>query len=281
MPWEPQTWSFYLSAPLTWFWLVMGAAVGSFLNVCIYRVPRKIFFKHARSVCPACGAPIAAWHNIPILSWLWLRGRARCCGAPIPVGYLLVEVATALIFPAIYWKFPFVLEYHGGLQVDPQEFIRFMHLAIFVCVLLVCSVIDLQFQIIPDVISLPMIALTPAVVMIHPELSWQSALLGVLLGGGVLFGIAWIYYLIRKEAGMGMGDVKLLAAIGGWLGYEALIPTVFIASVAGAVVGVTGIIATRRLTLKSALPFGPFLALGAVIYFVFGHQLQEYLFQTP
>ncbi|MEN9834271.1 MAG: hypothetical protein RL011_464, partial [Pseudomonadota bacterium] len=147
--------------------------------------------------------------------------------------------------------------------------------AIFCSVLIVCSVIDLRLMIIPDVISLPMIALTPLVVYVHPDLDWISASLGIVLGGGSLYAIAWLYWIVRREVGMGMGDVKLLAAIGGWLGYQAILPTVLYGSVAGALTGLSMMLVTRRLTMRSAIPFGPFLALGAIIHLFAGPLIQQ------
>ena len=170
----------YLTSPITWISFAFGACIGSFLNVCILRIPQKTFFQNLRSHCPACGASIPFWHNIPILSWLILRGKAACCKAPISVQYPIVEAFTAVMFVCIYWNFPFVVRSGGMITLDSAETIRFLHAAVFCSLLLVCSVIDLHLQIIPDVISLPMVAFTPLVVFLHPELDWQSALYGVL-----------------------------------------------------------------------------------------------------
>lgn len=266
----------HLQSPITWLFFVLGALFGSFYNVVIYRVPRRIFFAHARSVCPACGTPIPFWHNIPILSWIFLRGRAACCGARISVQYPLVELASALLFATIYWIFPFVIR-GSGFAIDSAEMIRCFHALIFTSLLLICSVIDLEHQIIPDVLSLPMLALTPLVVYLHPDLDWKSALIGVLIGGGSLYAVAWLYYLIRRDYGLGMGDVKLLAAIGGWLGYQSILTTIFWGSILGSIVGVGVIIYSRKLDLKIRLPFGPFLSVAAVSYLLFGQFLAEYL----
>jgi leader peptidase (prepilin peptidase)/N-methyltransferase len=274
----------YLSAPITWITLMFGAIVGSFLNVCIYRIPEGTFFANTRSVCRACGAPIPAYLNVPILAWFFLRGKARCCGVKLSFQYPAVEAATAVIFAVLYWKFPFVTLGEATLTWDYANVMRYAHAVIFVCLLLVCSVIDLHHMIIPDVISLPMIALTPAVVYLHPDLDWLSALIGVVVGGGSLYAIAWLYWLLRKEVGMGLGDVKLLAAIGGWMGYQAIIPTVFFGSLLGASVGLGIMAVSRKLTLKSAIPFGPFLAAGAIIHLMVGPAIQEtllHLFPAP
>jgi leader peptidase (prepilin peptidase)/N-methyltransferase len=269
--------SAHLQSPLTWLFFVLGAMMGSFYNVCVYRIPRKIFFAEARSVCPNCGQPIPFWHNVPIVSWLLLRGKARCCGVRISAQYLFVEVFTALIFPTIYWLFPFVISWETGLVVDSPEMIRCFHALIFTSLLLICSVIDFEHQIIPDVLSLPMILATPLVVYLHPDLDWKSALIGVLVGGGSLYTVAWLYFVVRKKYGLGMGDMKLLAAIGGWLGYQSILTTIFWGSILGSFIGLGVIIVRRKMDLDTKLPFGPFLSLAAVGYLLFGHYLAEYL----
>jgi leader peptidase (prepilin peptidase)/N-methyltransferase len=269
--------SVHLQSPLTWLFFVLGAMMGSFYNVCIYRIPRKIFFAEARSVCPSCGQAIPFWHNIPIFSWLLLRGRARCCGAKISVQYFLVELFTAILFPTIYWLFPFIVSWQSGLVVDSPDMIRCFHALTFTSLLLICSVIDFEHQIIPDVLSLPMLLATPLVVYLHPDLDWKSAALGVVLGGGSLYTVAWLYYLIRRDYGLGMGDVKLLAAIGGWLGYQSILTTIFWGSILGSFVGLGVIIIRRKMDLKTRLPFGPFLSIAAASYLLFGQFLAEYL----
>jgi leader peptidase (prepilin peptidase) / N-methyltransferase len=267
----------HLQSPLTWIFFVLGALMGSFYNVCIYRIPRKIFFAKARSVCPSCGAPIPFWHNIPIISWFVLRGRAACCGSRISVQYAFVEIFSAILFATVYWIFPFVIHWEGGLLFDSPDLLRCIHALVFTSLLLICSVIDLEHQIIPDVLSLPMLLATPLVVFLHPDLDWKSALIGVLVGGGSLYTVAWLYYLIRRDYGLGMGDVKLLAAIGGWLGYQSILTTIFWGSILGSLVGVGVIIFRRKMDLKIRLPFGPFLATAAASYLLFGQFLAEYL----
>jgi leader peptidase (prepilin peptidase)/N-methyltransferase len=263
--------------PIIWLLFVMGAVVGSFLNVCILRLPEGTFFKQARSHCDHCGKLIPFYLNIPILSWFLLRGKSRCCHRPLSIQYPLIEVVTALMFVGIYLLFPFKIEGAQRIVLDPAQFIRFTHFLLFCCVMLVCSVIDLYHQIIPDVLSLPMIALSPLVAAIHPELTLMSSVIGALLGGGILYAVAWLYYLVRREYGLGMGDVKLLAAIGGWLGWQAILPTILMASVLGAVVGIFLILLTKKATLTTAIPFGPFLVLGSILHFVYGRQLSQLL----
>lgn len=267
----------HLYNPLTWIFFVVGAIFGSFFNVCVYRIPRKIFFADKRSKCPNCDAYIPYWLNIPILSWLFIRGRARCCGQAISVRYPLVELGTAILFATIYWVFPFVLRWDAGLTVDSSELIRCVHAMVFCSLLLISSLIDLEHQIIPNVLSVPMILVSPLVVYLHPELDWKSSLIGVALGGGSLYAVAWLYYLIRRDYGLGMGDVKLLAGIGGWLGYQSILTTVFWASMLGSVVGIGVIIVSKKMDFKVRLPFGPFLSIAAISYLLFGQFLAEYL----
>jgi len=264
--------------PFSWVVFAFGCLFGSFFNVCIYRIPRKIFWKTSRSHCPACDAAIPSWHNIPVVSWLFLRGKAACCGARISIQYPLVEFGTGVLWVLVYATFPFVLLNTGSLAVDSAELLRFAHALVFSSVLLICSVIDLEHQIIPDVLSLPLIAMAPLAAMFHPELDLKSCVIGIVLGGGLFYAIAWIYFLVRKEYGLGLGDVKLLAGIGGWLGYQAVLTTIFWASMLGSIIGVTVIMLSRKKTdMKLKLPFGPFLSLAAIVLLLFGSQLTDYI----
>ena len=272
---------YYLNNPITWYFFALGAIVGSFLNVCIIRIPEKTFFKHHRSACPHCQKTIPIWLNIPIFSWLILRGKSRCCGKKISVQYPIVEFVAAVLMVVAYWKAPFIHLNSSHSVLDPINFIRFFHLAAFTNLLLVCSVIDIHHQIIPDVISLPMIAASPLIFYVHPELDWLSSLLGVFLGGGILYLLAWLYYLVRKESGMGMGDVKLLAAIGGWLGYQSVFPTMFIGSITGALFGLGAMVVTRSISMRTAIPFGPFLSFGAWLHLFFGNEIAMILGLIP
>jgi leader peptidase (prepilin peptidase) / N-methyltransferase len=265
--------NFFLMSPWTWVHFGLGAIVGSFLNVCIIRIPKKIFWRYPRSVCPNCESPIPFYFNIPIISFLVLRGKAACCHVKLSWQYPIVELMTAILFCAVYYKFPYLGESLNNVKVDEPDLIRFYHLAIFSSLMIVCAVIDFHHMIIPDVISLPMIILTPVVVYYHPELNLKSAALGILVGGGILYGIAWIYWLVRKEIGLGFGDVKLLAAIGGWLGVQAVLPTILIGSILGTLIGVSALLINRNYSMRTALPFGPFLAFGAVAHMFYNFNL--------
>ncbi len=263
--------------PIAWLVFGFGCLFGSFFNVCIYRIPRKIFWKSSRSHCPACEAPIPSWHNIPILSWVFLRGKAACCGAKISVQYPLVELGTGVLWFAVFACFPFLTWDGGSFGFEPHESLRFAHALIFSSVLLICSVIDFEHQIIPDVLSLPLIVTAPLVAFLHPELDLRSSLFGIFLGGGLFYAVAWIYFFVRKDYGLGLGDVKLLAGIGGWLGYQAVLTTIFWASLLGSVVGISAMILARSRDMKLKLPFGPFLSLAAIVLLLFGRYFAEYI----
>lgn len=263
--------------PSAWLFFALGCLFGSFFNVCIYRIPREIFWKKSRSHCPACDAPIPWWHNIPVLSWLFLRGKAACCGARISIQYPLVELGTGVLWMTVFACYPFLSLEHGNWIFAQTEALRFLHALVFSSVLLICSVIDFEHQIIPDVLSLPMIALAPVVATFHPELDLKSSIIGIFLGGGIFYGVAWIYFLVRKEYGLGLGDVKLLAAIGGWLGYQGVLTTIFWASLLGSVAGIATILITRNRDLKLKLPFGPFLSIAAVVLLLFGRHLSDFI----
>ena len=270
--------STYLESPITWIVLLYGLFVGSFLNVCIYRIPQKIFWKRTRSHCPHCDSLIPIWHNLPVISWLILRGRAACCSKKISPLYPFVELLTATNFVVCYWVFPFVVEGDYGFSLDNAMCLRFFMALTFSCLIIVCSVIDAKLQIIPDVISIPMIIVSPLVAWLHPDLTLKSSVIGVLLGGGAFYFVAWAYFMLRGEAGLGFGDVKLLAAIGGWLGYESILPTVFLGSILGALTGICVILVTRSFDTKLKLPFGPFLGIGALSHLYFGQALMEFLY---
>jgi leader peptidase (prepilin peptidase)/N-methyltransferase len=170
------------------------------------------------------------------------------------------------MFALAYWHAPFLGEVGDSYVFSNGEFLRWLHSVVFVSLLIVCSVIDLRLMIIPDVISIPMILVSPLIGWFHPSLDIKSSLIGVVVGGAVPYAIAWLYWVIRKQYGLGFGDVKLLAAIGGWLGYQAIFPTLFVGAMSGSVVGIGVLIFARRFSWKAHIPFGPFLAFGAVMF---------------
>jgi leader peptidase (prepilin peptidase)/N-methyltransferase len=232
----------------------LGLAIGSFLNVCIYRLPRGESLVLPASHCTACGRPLQWYENVPVVSYLSLRGRCRTCGVRISPMYPLVEIAAGVL--AVVWY---------------KEFGLSMLLAsrlVFAFALLVLFVIDLQQRILPNAITLPGILAGFAFSLFGPP-GWLDSLIGVLLGGAGLFLLAEAYYRIRGEQGMGMGDVKMLAMIGAFLGWKLMLLTLVLSSIVGALVGVAMIV-SRKGDLKYALPFGTFLALAALLASVVG-----------
>lgn len=234
-----------------------GACIGSFLNVCIYRIPAGLSIVYPASRCPHCETPIRWWQNVPIASWLFLRGKCSVCKAKISVRYLIVEVLTGLLFLKIFTMF----------FLQPATLVFWA----FAAALVAITFIDLDHQIIPDVISLPGIILGFATVSLTP-LSWSDSLLGILLGGGSLWLIAIIYEFLSKNEGMGGGDIKLLAMIGAFLGWKAILPVIFISSCLGTIVGVP-LMLRQGASGKLAIPFGPFLSVAALIWFFWGGML--------
>ncbi len=251
---------------------ILGAIVGSFLNVCIFRMPREKSIVRPGSSCPGCGAPIRFYDNIPLLSYLILRGKCRKCGEPISIRYPAVELLTALLFAALVGIF--------GLSVDAAAAL------ILACLLIVISFIDLEFQIIPDILSLGGLLLGVLLSLVRTPpffdqeilVSFRSlpailqSLLGVLLGGGILYAIARLYELVRKTQGMGGGDIKLLAMIGAFCGITGVVFSLVAGSIVGALVGLPLMLIKGQGT-KYAVPFGPFLSLGALLYVFAGDTL--------
>jgi leader peptidase (prepilin peptidase)/N-methyltransferase len=257
------------------FCIVIGAVIGSFLNVCIYRIPEGSLLSPARSVCRSCQKIIPWYHNIPIASFVLLRGRSACCNNRISWQYPAVEGLTAIVFGCLFIWFPFVSSRSGLPRVVEPDLLRYLHASILSSVLIVSSAIDLRHMIIPDRISIPMIVASPIVAGLHPELSLEQSLIGIAAGAGVLYAIAWLYWLVRRRVGLGFGDVKLLAFVGGWLGATSVLPTILVASMAGSAAGLIMIAVNRKLSMQSALPFGPFLSIGAFCYMLYGDKLHS------
>jgi leader peptidase (prepilin peptidase)/N-methyltransferase len=245
------------------FILVLGAVVGSFLNVLIHRLPEEKSIILPASHCPKCRHAIRLYDNIPLVSYLFLRGRCRDCGEAISIRYPLVELLTAIMSLLIFWKFGLSLQYLCAF--------------LFVCSLIAITFIDLDHQIIPDVISLPGIPIFFLAAVFVMNLRFFDAFLGFLIGGGILYSIAFVYELITKREGMGGGDIKLLAMIGSFLGWQSLLFVLLISSFAGAFVGIT-IMIVKGQDMKYAVPFGPFLSLGAVTYLFFGNYMTALFF---
>lgn len=240
----------------------LGACIGSFLNVCIYRIPAGLSIVHPPSRCPQCGSQIRWWQNIPIVSWLFLRGKCSVCKVKISIRYLFVESLTGLLFLKIFMMF----------DLSPVTLVFW----VFAAMLVTLTFIDLDHQIIPDVISLPGIILGFLTVYLTP-LTWTNSLLGILFGGGALWLIAILYEFLTKNEGMGGGDIKLLAMIGAFLGWKAILPVIFISSCLGTIVGVP-LMLQQRASGKLAIPFGPFLSAAALLWLFWGGLMLRWYF---
>ena len=236
---------------------LIGASIGSFLNVCIYRLPRRESLLWPASHCTTCGRTLAWYENVPIAGWLWLRGRCRSCGERISPVYPIVELVTAVIFVSGYLVYGWTPLLGARL--------------LFACAMIVLFVIDLQHQILPNVVTLPGIVVGFILSLFLPP-GWLSALVGTLVGAGILFAIMEVYARARGFEGLGMGDVKMLAMIGAFLGWPLMLLTLVLASFAGSLVGV-GLLAAQRGGMKTALPFGTFLAVGALVSAVAGNEI--------
>ncbi|RPI74836.1 MAG: prepilin peptidase [Desulfobacteraceae bacterium] len=245
---------------MTIFAFLFGLTIGSFLNVCIYRLPRDLSLVYPPSNCPQCGQRISFYDNIPVVSYLWLRGRCRTCRNPIPLHYPVVELLSGLLGTAVFILYGF----------------SFQTIAFFVfcAVLLLISFIDLQHKIIPDILSVPgaLLGLVLAVFKIIPQVTWLDSLIGMAGGAGFFLLVAFLFKWLRKIDGMGMGDVKLLAMIGAWMGWRPLLFVVLIASLSGTLIG-GGTLLLSRKKMDEKIPFGPFLVIGALGYFFFSQSI--------
>jgi leader peptidase (prepilin peptidase)/N-methyltransferase len=242
-------------------WLIFaglfGACIGSFLNVVIYRLPLGRSLVSPPSSCPSCGQRLAWYDNVPVVGWLLLGGRCRTCRHGISPQYPIVELLTALLFVLVVWLTP-----QGPLLVSRL---------LLVCILIVLFGIDLEHQILPNTITLPGIAIGVMLSAIAPP-GPKDSIIGVIVGGGILYAIAGAYYLWRREEGMGMGDVKMLAMIGAFLGWKAVLVTLVLSSFSGALIGLI-LMAAQRGNMKFALPFGTFLSIGALVAMLVGDPL--------
>lgn len=274
--------------------LVLGLVVGSFLNVVIYRLPvmlerswreqcaqvsgeataatvpagrspDRFNLVVPRSTCPACRAPIAARHNIPLLSWVLLRGRCANCGAPISLRYPLVEALSGALCTAVAWKFGF-----GWPALAALGFTWF---------LIALTFIDIDHQLLPDNLTLPLLWLGmlfslwgPQGGASPPPVDLRSSLIGAMAGYVSLWSVYHLFRLLTGKEGMGYGDFKLFAALGAWLGWQMLLPIILIAAAVGSVVGISFIVARGR-SRSTPIPFGPFLAAAGWLMLMFGPQL--------
>jgi leader peptidase (prepilin peptidase)/N-methyltransferase len=238
---------------------VFGAMIGSFANVCILRIPAEESIVLPGSRCPNCKRPLEWYENIPLVSWMVLRGRCRSCHTPISFRYVVVELLTAVAAVALYFRVGFGVEW--------------LVLFAFLAALIVITFIDLDHRIIPDVISLPGMAVGFLLSLRgEPGPGPLSSAVGIVTGGGMLLAVAWAYHAWTGREGMGGGDIKLLGMIGAFLGWRSVPFTMLLSSLTGSVVGVALMWWTGSDT-KYAIPFGPFLALGAATYVFCGDSL--------
>lgn len=237
--------------------VLLGLAVGSFLNVCVHRIPRRQSLSYPPSRCPGCASGLRWFDNIPVVSYLALGGRCRTCRARISLRYPAVELATMALFVV-----------HG--LVFGWTALLVVRL-VFACAMVVLFAIDLEHHLLPDVITLPGIALGLIASAVLPP-GFVDALIGAVAGGGVLWLVGEAYFRYSGEEGMGGGDVKMLAMIGAFLGWKLVLLTLVLSSFAGSFVGLL-VIAARRGGLKYALPYGTFLALSALAASLLGDSI--------
>jgi leader peptidase (prepilin peptidase)/N-methyltransferase len=269
-----------------WLCVIVGLLVGSFLNVVIHRLPKmmeRLWREQCaelgtspvtvlgsepstynlvvpRSTCPACGAAITALQNIPIVSYLWLRGRCAHCRTPISARYPIVEGITALLSGYLAWRF--------GPTAAALAAI------LFAWALLALTGIDLDTQLLPDSVTLPLLWLGLLVNIGGIFTDLRSAVIGAVAGYLVLWSVYWLFKLVTKKEGMGYGDFKLLAAIGAWLGWQMLPLVILLSALVGAVVGISLIVFARH-GRSVPIPFGPYLAGAGLIALIWGHQITE------
>ena len=240
------------------FAFVFGAVVGSFLNVCIFRLPQEQSIVLPSSHCLSCKRPIAFYDNIPLISFIVLQGKCRNCKTPLSYQYPLVELLTGVTSLACIIKW--------GVTFNA------LSIFIYIAALIVITFIDFEHKIIPDVISLPGILYGLLLSLVLSRITFLDSLLGVLLGGGSLLLVAGVYYLLTKQEGMGLGDVKLLAMMGAFLGWKSILFIIMIGSFTGAVIGIA-VMLIKHKGRRYAIPFGPFLSLGAVCYIFYGKEI--------
>lgn len=240
------------------FIFILGALLGSFGNVVIVRLPEGKSVVRPRSHCVKCGTMVAWYDNIPIASWFVLRGRCRNCKAPYSFRYPFVEFLTAVLFTFAFFTFHFSWTLLESL--------------IFIWGLVICTFIDLDHMILPDEFTLGGIVIGLLGAALNPERSFLDALIGVLIGVGFLWFMAWIYHAFTGNDGMGGGDIKLLGWIGAVLGYRAVPFVIIVSAVAGSVIGLS-LAWKQRKGLKTAIPYGPYLAGAAVLYLLAGQTL--------
>lgn len=246
---------------ITLFFFVLGALWGSFGNVVIYRMPLDQSVVRPRSRCQKCQSLVRWYDNIPIFSWFILRGKCRNCGAAFSFRYPFVEFLMGVLFAGAYCYF--------GLSWTLLEAL------LFIFGLVVCTFIDFDHMILPDEFTLSGIVIGLIGAALNPERDFMDAFWGFLFGGGFLWGMAYIYYVLTGNEGMGGGDIKLLAWVGAVLGWKAIPFVILTSAIIGSVVGLS-LAARKSSGLKTVIPFGPYLALGALLYLFGGATIAQW-----
>ncbi len=254
-----------------------GACVGSFLNVCIYRIPRDESVITPRSHCPKCNTLIPWYLNVPVLSWLVLRGRCASCRETISFRYTLVELFTAMLFLAVFMKW--AAPAAARMLPIPHPLLIPVYW-LFLAGLILGTFVDFEHFIIPDSVTIGGMVAGPLISALVPvlhgkELWWQglfSSCVGLFVGFGLLYAVAWIGSKIFKKEAMGFGDVKLMGAIGAFLGWQSVLFTIFISSLLGSVCGLA-MIALGQAKMQSRIPFGPYISAAAAIWLFWGQSI--------
>ena len=240
---------------LTFF---LGLVVGSFLNVVVFRLPQGKSLAWPGSQCTHCKSRIRWWDNLPLLSYLLLRGKCRSCGKGISARYPVIEFLTAILFLAVE------MQLGWGLHLILRDWI-------FISLLVAITFIDLEHRIIPDYLSLGGLILGLATCQLNPDLGWVKSFIGASAGFSIFYSLAWIYCRVSGRMGLGGGDIKLLAMIGAFLGPMGVFVTISISSIFGSLVGILwGCVSGQKEIMKLSLPYGPFLVVGALFYFLLG-----------
>lgn len=260
------------------FWL--GACMGSFLNVCIYRIPLEQSVVHPRSHCPSCKVPIAWYHNIPLVTWIVLKARCASCGVRISSRYIIVEALVAFLFLLAWFKLGLDPRPLGLVAATSAVLIPVFWLVIFGLVL--GTFVDFDHMILPDRVTLGGIILGILISGVLPDLhrlpgegaitaftALRRAAIGAAAGAGSLYGIAIIGRLIYKQDAMGLGDVKLMGAIGAFFGWASVIFSVMISALVGSIVGISFVLFGNK-SMQSRIPYGPYIALAALIWMFWG-----------
>jgi leader peptidase (prepilin peptidase)/N-methyltransferase len=272
------------------FVVVLGLLWGSFANVCIYRWPPTAEFPRGRSVvapgshCFACQAPIRWYDNVPLLAWLWLRGRCRSCQAPFSPRYLIVEAVTGALFGVSWWA---AVIAPSLFEPFDQRLLHFAVYAAFCFVMVVVTFIDLDHKLILNKLTIPSIVIFYAASFLWPERRWYDGVVGAAVGYGLPWAIGEIYYRITHREGLGLGDGMLLALVGALLGWRGVLVALFGGSMIGSVIGITALVVARASggeadaavdaaeaeaaparpsMMRTELPFGPFLAMASLLY---------------